>query len=155
MDARFRHLPAALRELLGPMLPVLFPAGGGARGGRPPVSDLVCLDAVVDIAKGTRWRDVRRASHGVSRDTVLKRLRFWAASGAFADIMDLLVLRGVLGGAVDLSRLSVDSRSIRAKRGGAHRAQSDRPRQARRQAPPPGRPPRHAAGLPRHPRQRA
>lgn len=117
MDRRFRHLSDASRALLGPMLPRLFLPGPGARGGRPPVSDLVCLDAVIDVAKGTRWRDVRRASHGVSRDTALKRLRFWAASGALAEIMDLLVLRGVLGGAIDLGRVSVDSRAIRAKKG--------------------------------------
>lgn len=117
MDRRFRHLSDASRALLEPMLPPSFPSGSGARGGRPPVSDLVCLDAVIDVAKGTRWRDVRRASHGVSRDTALKRLRFWATSGALAEIMDLLVLRGVLGGAIDLGRVSVDSRAIRAKKG--------------------------------------
>ncbi len=81
VEARYRHLPASLRDMLGPMLPALFPPGMGARGGRPPVPDLVCLDAVVDIAKGTRWRDIRRASHGVSRDTVLRGLRFRAAFG--------------------------------------------------------------------------
>lgn len=117
MDHRFRHLSDASRALLEPMLPRLFPSGSGARGGRPPVSDLVCLDAVIDVAKGTRWRDVRRTSHGVSRDTALKRLRFWATSGALAEIMDLLVLRGVLGGAIDLGRVSVDSRAIRAEKG--------------------------------------
>lgn len=117
VDHRFRHLSDASRALLEPMLPHLFPPGSGARGGRPPVSDLVCLDAVIDVAKGTRWRDVRRTSHGASRDTALKRLRFWATSGALAEIMDLLVLRGVLGGAIDLGRMSVDSRAIRAKKG--------------------------------------
>lgn len=52
----------------------------------------------------------------MSRDTVARRLRFWVEGGVFAQIMNLLVLRGVLGGALDLSRLSIDSRSIRAKR---------------------------------------
>lgn len=72
---------------------------------------------MIDVAKGTRWRDIRRTNHGVSRDTALKRLRFWAASGALAEIMDLLVLRGVLGGAIELGRVSVDIRAIRAKKG--------------------------------------
>ena len=117
MEHRFRHLSDGVRALLGPMLPEVFPPGSGARGGRPAVSNLVCLDAVIDIAKGTRWRDIRRTSHGVSRDTVLKRLRVWTASGVLAEVMDLLVLRGVLGGAIDLGRVSVDSRSIRAKKG--------------------------------------
>ena len=115
---RFRHFDAALRDVLGPMLPALFASGRGRHGGRPPVNDLICLDAVIDIARGTRWRDIRRDSHGVSRDTVLKRLRFWVQAGVFGEIMGLLVLRGVLGGALDLSRVSVDSRSIRAKEGG-------------------------------------
>ena len=115
---RFCHLDATLRDVLGPMLPALFATGPGRLGGRPPVNDLICLDAVIDIARGTRWRDVGRDSHGVSRDTVLKRLRFWVQAGVFGEIMDLLVLRGVLGGALDLSRVSIDSRSIRAKKGG-------------------------------------
>ena len=115
---RFRHLDAALQDVLRPMLPALFAPGPGRRGGRPAVNDLICLDAVIDIARGTRWRDVCRGSHGVSRDTVLKRLRVWMQAGAFGEIMALLVLRGVLGGALDLSRVAVDSRSIRAKKGG-------------------------------------
>ena len=91
------------------------------------MNGLICLDAVIDIACGTRWRAVRRGSHGVSRDTVLKRLRLWMQAGAFGEIMDLLALRGVLGGALDLSRVSVDSPaqiaprfrcSIRAKKEG-------------------------------------
>ena len=125
MDHRFRHLSDASRALLEPMLPHLFPSGSGARGGRPPVSDLVCLDAVIDVAEGTRRRDVRRISHGVSRNTAPKRLRFRATSAALAEIMDPLVPRGVHGrngvspegGAIDLGRVSVDSRGIRATKG--------------------------------------
>ena len=112
-----RHLTPGLCAVLGPMLPSLFAPGSGPRGGRPAVADLVCLDAVIDLARGPRWRDIRPSVHGVSRDTVLRRLRFWVDAGAFGEIMDLLVLRGVLVGALDLSRISVDSRSIRAKRG--------------------------------------
>ena len=81
------------------MLPALFAPSSGPRGGRPAVDDLICLDAVIDLARGTRWRDIRTPSHGVSRDTVLRRLRFWVEAGLFGQIMDLLVLRGVLGGA--------------------------------------------------------
>ena len=114
---RLRHLTPEMCEVLGPMLPALFAPGSGPRGGRPAVSDLVCLDAVIDLARGTRWRDIRTPSHGVSRDTVLRRLRFWADAGTFGEIIDLLVLRGVLTDALDLSRVSIDSRSIRAKRG--------------------------------------
>ena len=114
---RLRHLTPGLCAVLGPMLPSLFAPGSGPRGGRPAVADLICLDAVIDLARGTRWRDIRTSVHGVSRDTVLRRLRFWVNAGTFGEIMDLLVLRGVLVGALDLSRISVDSRSIRAKRG--------------------------------------
>jgi len=112
-----RHLTPGMCEVLSPMLPALFAPDSGPRGGRPAVGDLVCLDAVIDLARGTRWRDLRTPSHGVSRDTVLRRLRFWVEAGVFGEIMDLLVLRGVLMGALDLSRISIDSRSIRAKRG--------------------------------------
>jgi len=110
-----RHLTPGMCEVLGPMLPALFASGSGPRGGRPAVDDLVCLDAVVDLARGTRWRDIRTPSHGVSRDTVLRRLRFRVEAGVLAETMDLPVLRGVLGGALGLSRISLDSRSIRAE----------------------------------------
>lgn len=94
---RVRHVSDALRDVLGPMLPTPSPPGATMRGGRPSVPNLACLGAVIDVARGTRWRDIRRASHGVSCDTVLQRLRFWTASGVPGGIMDLLKLRGVLG----------------------------------------------------------
>jgi hypothetical protein len=63
--------------------------------------------------------------------TVWRRLNQWATAGVFEalhlDILDRLGERGRL----DWSRASVDSASVRAKRGGSRRRKSRRSRQAR------------------------
>jgi hypothetical protein len=93
------------------------------------------------------WRLLPAGEFGCgSATTVWRRLDEWTKAGVF-DAPHLEVLdRLGLAGRLDWSRASADMIGMRAKRGGAGRRKSSRPRQARLQAPPGHRRPRLPAG---------
>ena len=132
------HRPARPGRALGdrPAVATPHPAPGG--GGRTrTIPDRNCFAAIIYMARtSTPWRllPAKELDCG-SPATVWRRLNQWATAGVFEalhlDILDRLGERGRL----DWSRASVDSASMRAKRGGSRRRKSRRSRQAREQDP--------------------
>ena len=116
-------VPDELWTLVEPLLPVppRPPYGGRHR----TISDRACLAAIVYMARtSTPWRLLPARELGCgSPATCWRRLTEWAKAGVF-DALHLKVLDqlGTAGG-LDWSRVSVDSASVRAKRGGTTWAQ--------------------------------
>jgi transposase len=116
-------LPEELWALVAPLLPAppRPPDGGWHR----TISDRACLAAIVFMARtSTPWRLLPARELGCgSPATVWRRLTQWANAGVF-DQLHLQVLDR-LGeqGQLDWSRVSVDTMSVRARRGGTTWAQ--------------------------------
>jgi transposase len=68
--------------------------------------------------------------------TCWRRFAEWAAAGVFDRLQELLLDELGAAGLLDWSRVSVDSASVRAVRGGPARRKPGRPRQARVQVAP-------------------
>ncbi len=132
-----------LWEAIEPFLPKEPPK---PKGGRPRVPDRAALAGIVFVLKtGIPWQMLPVELGCGSGSTCWRRLRDWQAAGVWEKLHTTLL--NWLGdeAAIDWSRASVDSLSVRAKRGRADRPQPDRPRQARLQVPPGGGPERHPA----------
>src|SRR3954454_18158350 len=113
-----------LWEAIEPLLPRERPK---PKGGRPRVSDRAALGGIVFVLRtGTPWRLLPAALGCGSGTTCWRRLRDWQAAGVWetlhARVLDWLGDEG----AVDWSRGSVDSLSVRAKRGTMPRAPTRR-----------------------------
>lgn len=131
-----RLLPDALWQRLLPLLP---PPPSRARGGAPrTVSDRACMAAVLFMARtSTPWALLPVGEFGCgSVTTCWRRFAEWARAGVFERLQELLLDELGAAGALDWSRVTVDSFSLRAVRGGPGRRKPGRPRQARVQAPP-------------------
>lgn len=106
-----------LWEAIEPLLPTERPK---PKGGRPRVPDRAALTGIVFILRaGTPWRLLPRELGCGSGTTCWRRLRDWQAAGVWEQLHATLL--NWLGdeGAIDWSRASLDSVSVRAKRGGA------------------------------------
>ena|SRR5215213_9549467 len=116
-------VPDQLWEAVGPLLP---PERPKPRGGRPRVSDRAALAGIVYVARQScRWRDVPREV-GASGVSCWRRLREWQELGVWERAhRTLLQWLGDLD-AIDLERASIDSTSVRAKKG-ARRPARTRP----------------------------
>ena len=129
-------VPEKLWALVEPLLPAppRPPYGGRHRA----IPDRNCFAAIVYMARtSTPWRLLPAQQLGCgSPATCWRRLNEWADAGVF-DQLHLQVLDR-LGerGQVDWSRASVDTMSVRAKRGGPRGRKSRRSWQAWKQAPP-------------------
>jgi transposase len=122
-------VPDELWALVAPLLPAPpCPAYGGRHRTIP---DRACFAAVVYMARtSTPWRLLPAHELGCgSASTAWRRLDEWAEAGVFdqlhLDVLDRLGEQGRL----DWSRASVDSASVRAKRGGPRGRKSRRSRQ--------------------------
>jgi transposase len=116
-------VPDQLWQLVVPLLPT--PPRPPYGGRRRTVSDRSCLAAIVFMARtSTPWRLLPARELGCgSPATVWRRLDEWARAGVF-DALHLEVLdRLGIAGRLDWSRASVDTMSVRAKRGGTMWAQ--------------------------------
>jgi transposase len=116
-------VPDGLWAIVEPLLPSppRPPYGGRQRS----IPDRNCFAAIVFMARtSTPWRLVPAKELGCgSPATAWRRLDQWAKAGVF-DRLHLEVLdRLGLAGRLDWSRASVDSASVRAKRGGTTWAQ--------------------------------
>jgi transposase len=78
--------------------------------------------------------------------TCWRRLHDWQHAGVWRQLHSKVLDELGHSDQLDWSRASLDSLSVRAKRGGTGRSQSSRPWQARQQVPPAGRPARRPAG---------
>jgi transposase len=125
-----RLLPDALWARIQPLLPP--PPGGGAPR---TVSDRACMAAIVFMARtSTPWALLPVGEFGCgSVTTCWRRFAEWAHAGVFDRLQELLLDELGAAGLLDWSRVSVDSASLRATRGGPDWRQSGRPRQARLQ----------------------
>jgi transposase len=116
-------VPDALWRLVAPLLPTppRLPYGGRHR----TIPDRACFATIVYMARtSTPWRllPARELGSG-SPATCWRRLTEWATAGVF-DQLHLVVLgRPGEQGRVDWLRASVDSMSVRARRGGTMWAQ--------------------------------
>jgi transposase len=107
-----------LWEAIQPLLP---PELAFRHGGPPRVPHRAALGGIIFILRhGLRWGDLPQELGYGSGVTCRRRLRQWQALGIWATV-DQVVLNwlGDLD-AIDWSRASVDSVSVRAKRGGEH-----------------------------------
>jgi transposase len=116
-------VPDELWEAVEPLLPTDRPK---PKGGRPRVDDRAALAGIVYMAwQGSRWRDVPREL-GASGVSCWRRLREWQAAGVRERAhRTLLQWLGDLD-AIDLGRASVDSTSVRAKKGARRPARTRR-----------------------------
>ncbi len=101
--------------------PLLPPEPTRQHGGPSRVSHRAALGGILYILRhGLRWRDLPTELGFGSGVTCWRRLRQWQALGVWATVhQGVLNWLGDLD-AVDWSRASVDSLSVRAKRGGEH-----------------------------------
>jgi transposase len=123
-----------LWAVIGPLLP---PAPRvGPKGGRPAVENRAALTGILFVLKsGIPWEMLPAEMGCGSGMTCWRRLRDWHAAGVWGRVHAELLARMHGAGALDWSRASVDSCSVRAKRGdaargrarsiGARRARSD------------------------------
>jgi transposase len=112
-------VPDELWALVEPLLPKRAPS---PKGGHPPVDDRVCLTGVLFVLKtGIPWEHFPREM-GCCGMTLWNRLDEWRRAGVWDALHRLLLdkLRGA--GAIDFSRVVVDSSSVRAVHGGKKRA---------------------------------
>jgi transposase len=114
-----RLLPDALWQRIQPLLP---PPPARPRGGVPRrVADRNCIAALLFMARtSTPWNLLPAKELGCgSATTCWRRLDEWARAGVFDQLQ--LVLLDELGeqGRIDLERVSVDSVSLRAVKGGS------------------------------------
>jgi len=110
------------------------PAAGAPR----TVSDRACMAAIIFMARtSTPWALLPVGEFGCgSVTTCWRRFAEWAAAGVFERLQELLLDELGQAGYLDWSRISVDSFSLRAARGGPVWRKPGRPGQARIQAAP-------------------
>jgi transposase len=107
-----------LWEAIQPLLPC---EPLGRHGGPPRVCHRAALAGILFILRhGLRWRDLPQELGYGSGVTCWRRLRQWQALGIWATVHQVVL--NWLGDldAIDWSRASIDSVSVRAKRGGEH-----------------------------------
>ena len=113
-----RLLPDALWQHLQPLL---LPAPARPRGGVPRrVPERSCVAALVFMARtSTPWSVLPARELGCgSATTCWRRLDEWARAGIFDQLQALLLDELGEAGRIDLDRVSVDSFSLRAVKGG-------------------------------------
>jgi transposase len=133
-----RLLPDQLWQRIQPLLP---PPPSHARGGAPrTVPDRACMAAIIFMARtSTPWALLPVGEFGCGSVTSCwRRFAEWAAAGVFERLQELLLDELGQAGALDWSRVSVDSVSLRAVRGGPVWRKPGRSGQARVQAAPGG-----------------
>jgi transposase len=113
-----RLLPDALWQRIQPLLP---PPPPRPRGGVPRrVSDRSCVAAIIFMARtSTPWALLPAKELGCgSATTCWRRLDEWARAGVFEQLQALVLDELGEAGRVNLGRVSVDSFSLRAVKGG-------------------------------------
>jgi transposase len=108
----FRELCDGEWEFIKPLLPPR------ARTGRPRVDDRVVLNGILYVLlTGCRWMDMPiRYGH---YSTAFRRLKRWQGEGVWSRILMALASRRYSMGRLSLDRVSVDSTTVEAKKGGS------------------------------------
>src|SRR5215203_2845134 len=138
-------------EVWAAIQPLLPPKPPHPRGGRPWIEDRAVLGGIIYVLRaGVPWRLLPARELGCgSGVSCWRRLRDWQAAGVWEALHHRLLDWLGDDGQVDWSRASIDSVSVRARRGGACRRESGRPGQTRIEISPAHRRQRHplAVGL--------
>ena len=110
-------VPEQLWQAIQPLLPTPPPRCGG----RPRVADPAALAGLVyELRTGIPWRLLPTRELGCgSPVTCWRRLRDWQRAGVWQRLHHLLLEKLSRQGRLDWSRASLDSVSVRAKRGAA------------------------------------
>ena len=104
-----------LSEAIEPLLPQAPPK---PKGGRPRAPDRAALAGIVLVLRtGCPWRLLPKELGCGSGTTCWRRLRDWQEAGVWERLHTRLLDRPGDEAAIDWSRASVDSLSVRAKRG--------------------------------------
>ena len=83
--------------------------------GRKPVPDRAALNGIVFVLRtGLRWRDLPAEMGCGSGVTCWRRLRHWQEAGVWDRLHEVLLAELRAAGQIDLSRVVVDSSSVRA-----------------------------------------
>jgi transposase len=106
-----------LWALIEPLIPPRPPAKRG-RTGRPRRDDRAALEGIVFVLRtGTGWAKLPLELGYGSGWTCWRRLREWQDAGVWEDLHRLVLDELARRGDLDWSRCSIDSVSVRAKRG--------------------------------------
>ena len=109
-------LPDELWDEFEPSLPAHAPQ---PKGGRPPVSDRLCLRGLIFILRsGMAYSLLPTDVFGVSGVTCWRRLRDWTRAGVWAELHRRILNRLGKLGEIDQSKAIIDSQSVRAVFGG-------------------------------------
>ncbi len=117
-------VPDDLWEAIQPLLPKEPPK---PKGGRPRVPDRAALAGIIFVLRtGCPWRFLPRELGCGSGSTCWRRLRDWQEAGVWEKLHERVL--NWLGErvAVDWSRASLDSTSVRAKKGASRPAPTPR-----------------------------
>ena len=112
-----RLISDELWALVQPLIPARR-AGAHGRTGRPRTSDRDVLERIAFVlSTGIGWTKLPRELGYGSGWTCWRRMREWAESGVFERMHRAVLDRLGETGRLDCSRASLDSVSVRAKRG--------------------------------------
>jgi transposase len=111
-------VPDSLWAQIEPLLPRHQP---DPRGGRPPIPDRPVLAAIVYMLRaGVPWRLLPAKQLGAgSPTTCWRRVHDWQQAGVWEQLHRRILDELRCQGRLDLARASLDSISVRAKRGGS------------------------------------
>ena len=111
-------VPDELWDVVQPLLP-RHRARPGKRG-RPPVDDRACLTGIVFVLQsGIPWNMLPREMGCGSGVTCWRRLRRWQRRGVWKKLLAAMLRKvQAVGHGIDLSKVVLDSQSIRAVFGG-------------------------------------
>ena len=92
--------------------------------GRKPLDDRTALRGILFVLKtGIAWEDFP-CEMGCCGMTLLNRLRQWQRAGVWDELHRLMLAELRAGGRINLSRVIVDSASVRATHGGKKRGRA-------------------------------
>ncbi len=115
-------VPDELWEVVGPLRPEEPPK---PKGGRPRLSDRAALTGILFVLRtGIPWEYLPQEMGCGSGMTCWRRLHAWQQAGVWHRLHRVLLDRLGEQGQIDRSRASLDSSSVRAKKGGLVRART-------------------------------
>ena len=116
-------VPDALWERVAPLLP----SPKKKKPGRPRADDRAALEAIIFVLRtGIPWEMLPQKQFGLSGMTAWRRLEQWTRAGVFEKLQRALLDELGQQGLVDFSRVSIDSSTVRASKGGPSRARTRR-----------------------------
>ena len=112
-------------ELWAVLEPLLPPEPPKPKGGRPRISDRAALRGIVFVLRtGCPWRLLPKELNCGSGTTCWRRLRDWQTAEVWQRLHETLLNWLGDAAAIDWSRASLDSISVRAKRGVSRRGRT-------------------------------